>query len=154
MIAPAVICDTGALLDYLVADAPDHAAFARAIDGAGTRYVPGLVLAELDYFLRSERRAMRAFMAELAAGAFTYAPPGAAMLERAMRIDEAYADLGLGLVDASVVALAEAVGVTRLATRDVRHFGAVRLRDGRAFELVVAPLRPDPSGPAPRRRRR
>ena len=48
-----------------------------------------------------------------------------------------FADLGLGLVAGSVVALAESLGVRRLATRDVRHFAAVRLRDGRAFELVV-----------------
>jgi len=26
-----------------------------------------------------------------------------------------------------------------LATRDVRHFAAVRLRDGRSFDLVVHP---------------
>jgi predicted nucleic acid-binding protein len=51
--------------------------------------------------------------------------------------------LCLGLVDASIVAVAERVGVTRIATRDVKHFAAVRLRDGRAFDLVVTPSRPD-----------
>jgi len=35
------------------------------------------------------------------------------------------------------VALAESLGIRRLATRDVRHFAAVRLRDGGSFELVV-----------------
>lgn len=54
-------------------------------------------------------------------------------------IDSHYADLGLGLVDFSVMALAEEVGVYRVVTRDVRHFSAVRLRDGRALELVVHP---------------
>jgi predicted nucleic acid-binding protein len=49
--APALICDTGAILDYLVKGAPDHRSFRRAIDDARTRYVPGLVLAEVDYFL-------------------------------------------------------------------------------------------------------
>jgi predicted nucleic acid-binding protein len=67
-----------------------------------------------------------------------------------MAIDRRYADLGLGLVDASIVALAEELGLRRLATRDVRHFAAVRLRDGAAFELV-APLRdPEPGSLAPR----
>src|SRR2546426_253848 len=50
--------------------------------------------------------AMRALMRDLAPGAFTYAPPALALLERAIDIDRQYADLGLGLVDASVVALA------------------------------------------------
>ncbi|HEX2715151.1 MAG TPA: hypothetical protein VHM88_23470 [Candidatus Acidoferrales bacterium] len=67
----ALLCDTGALLDYLVASAPDHQLFRGAIDGARTPYVPGLVLAELDYFLRDVRRAMNAFMDDLARGAFT-----------------------------------------------------------------------------------
>jgi len=143
MSSPALICDTGALLDYLVAAAPDHRAFREAIDGARARYVPALVLAELDYFLRDERAATRTFMADLGRGAFSYAAPTASHLERAMEIDRRYTGLGLGLVDASIVALAEHLGVVRLATRDVRHFSAVQLRNGRRFELVVQPRRPD-----------
>lgn len=143
--AAALICDTGALLDYLVESAPEHERFRNAIDAARARYVPGLVLAELDYFLRDERRAMNAFMDDLARGAFTYAPPTLDQLLRAMEIDLRYEDLGLGLVDASIVALADTIGVVRIATRDVRHFAAVRLRDGDAFELVVDPTDPDRS---------
>lgn len=141
----AIICDTGALLDYLVAGAADHGLFRRAIDRARTRYVPALVLAELDYFLRDERPAMRRFARDLRRGAFTYAPLPIDHVQRAMEIDERYADLGLGLVDSSIVALAEDLGLTRLATRDVRHFTAVRLRDGRPFDLVVRPTDPDRS---------
>ena len=143
--AAALICDTGALIDYLVESAPDHKLFSDAIDRARTRYVPGLVLAEVDYFLRHERRAMQTFMRDVVRGAFTYAPPTRDQLQRAMEVDHHYADLGLGLVDASVVALAESLDVRRLATRDVRHFAAVRLRNGRSFELVVDPTDPDNS---------
>ena len=139
----ALLCDTGALLDYLVATAPDHHAFRGAIDSARTRYVPGLVLAEVDYFLRSHREAMSAFIRDLCRGAFTYAAPTLSILDRAMDIDRQYTDLGLGLVDASIVAVAEELGVYRLATRDMRHFNAVRLRGSRRFELVVQPRRPE-----------
>jgi predicted nucleic acid-binding protein len=103
------------------------------------------VLAEVDYFLRDERAALRVFMGDLARGAFTYAPPTIGQLTRAMEVDRRFADLRLGLVGASVVALAESLGICRLATRDVRHFAAVRLRDGRAFELVVHPSDQDQS---------
>lgn len=143
--AAALICDTSAILDYLVKSAPDHQRFRDTINRARARYVPGLVLAEVDYFLRNERSAMRVFMGDLGRGAFTYAPPALHQLSRAMEIDQRYADLGLGLVDASVVALAEDLGIRRLATRDIRHFTAVRLRDGTAFELVVRPTNPDQS---------
>jgi predicted nucleic acid-binding protein len=143
--AAALICDTGALLDYLVESAPDHAMFRSAIDQARTRYVPGLVLAELDYFLRDERQAMELFMRDLARGAFTYTPPTLDQLSRAIEIDRRYSDLGLGLVDGSLVALAESLGLRRVATRDVRHLAAVRLRDGSPLELVVHPTDPDKS---------
>ena len=143
--AAAVICDTGALIDYLVERAADHRLFRAAIDQARTRYVPGLVLAEVDYFLRDERQAMRVFMQDLASGAFTYAPATVGQLSRAMEVDRHFEDLGLGLVDGTIVALAESLGIRRLATRDVRHFAAVRLRDGRPFELVVRPTSPDES---------
>lgn len=139
MTSPALVCDTSALLDYLSRAAPDHAAFRRAIDEAVARYVPGLVLAELDYFLRRKRKVMAAFVEDLQSGAFTYVPASARHISRAMEIDRQYANLALGLVDASIVAVAEEVGVARLATRDIRHFAAVRLRGGHAFELLVHP---------------
>jgi uncharacterized protein len=139
MSTPALICDTGALLDYLETSAADHRAFRKAIDDSRTRYVPALVLAEVDYFLREERRAMAALMKDLSRGAFTFAPATLPQLMRAMEIDRQYPDLELGLVDASLVALAEQLKITRIATRDVKHFSAVRLQNGRAFELVVRP---------------
>jgi predicted nucleic acid-binding protein len=141
----ALICDTGALLDYLVENASDHRLFRDPIENARARFVPALVLAEVDYFLRNERRAMRTFMQDVARGAFTYVPPSLDQLSHAMEIDRRHADLGLGLVDGSVVALAEALGIRRLATRDVRHFAALRLKDGRPFDLVVHPTNADRS---------
>ncbi len=139
MTAPAILCDTGALLSYLDARAPDHRIYRKRIDEARARYVPGLVLAELDYFLRDDRPAMRAFIDDVESRAFLYSPPTDGQLARAMQIDAAYASLRLGLVDASIVALAEETGIVRIATRDVRHFSAVRLADGRAFDLIALP---------------
>jgi hypothetical protein len=37
-------------------------------------------------------------------------------------LNRRFADLGLGFVDASVVAIAEALGLRRIATCDRRHF--------------------------------
>ena len=77
-------------------------AFRTAIDGARTRYVPGLVLAELDYFLHDERDAMRVVVDNLSREAFTHAPADVDQLVRAMQIDREYTDLRLGLVDSSI----------------------------------------------------
>jgi predicted nucleic acid-binding protein len=47
-----------------------------------------------------------------------------------------YADLGLGLVDASIVAVAERLGVTLLATINHRDFRVVQPRHAASFELI------------------
>jgi predicted nucleic acid-binding protein len=138
---PALICDTGALLDYLWPGADDHLAYREALEQACTRFVPALVLAEVDYFLGGQRDAMHGFLRELERQAFTLAPVDGDLLRRAAAIDRRHASLRLGLVDASTIALAERLGITRIATRDVRHFDAVALRDGRRFDLVVRPTR-------------
>lgn len=50
----AIICDTGALLDYLVRSAPDHRLFRDAINRARARFVPALVLAPITSFATSD----------------------------------------------------------------------------------------------------
>ncbi|HET6859230.1 MAG TPA: hypothetical protein VFH94_19350 [Streptomyces sp.] len=47
-----------------------------------------------------------------------------------------YADFPLGTVDASVVAVAERLGLQEVATIDRRHFSAVRPKHVRALTLV------------------
>jgi len=47
-----------------------------------------------------------------------------------------YADLPLGMVDASVVAVAERLDVREVATIDHRHFSVVRPRHVDAFTLL------------------
>ncbi|REK91460.1 PIN domain-containing protein [Streptomyces inhibens] len=47
-----------------------------------------------------------------------------------------YADFPLGSVDASVVAVAERLGLSEIATIDRRHFSAVRPQHVTAFSLL------------------
>lgn len=49
---------------------------------------------------------------------------------------DTYADLGLGLVDASVIAIAERLKVTTIATLNHRDFTVVRPAHCEAFELL------------------
>lgn len=51
---------------------------------------------------------------------------------------ETYADLPLGAADASVIAVAERLGVHQVATLDHRHFTVVRPRHVAALELLPA----------------
>ena len=49
---------------------------------------------------------------------------------------DTYADFPLGTTDASVIAVAERLGVTDVATLDHRHFDAVRPRHADSFILL------------------
>ena len=49
---------------------------------------------------------------------------------------EVYADFPLGTTDAAVIAVAERLNITEIATLDHRHFRAVRPRHSNAFTLL------------------
>lgn len=58
--------------------------------------------------------------------------------DRARVIDliKRYADLGLGTVDASIVAIAERLAIDEIATLNRRDFAIVRPSHAPAFELI------------------
>lgn len=59
-------------------------------------------------------------------------------LTRMAELVRTYADFPLGAADASVIAVAERLNVTRIATIDHRHFRVVRPRHCDAFEFLPA----------------
>ena len=87
---------------------------------------------------RGGRAARLALHRDLAAGAYLVEWWSGAIAS-VVKIAERYADTGLGLADASLVALAERLGTNEIATLDERHFRAVRpLAAGNAFRLLPA----------------
>lgn len=135
----ALILDTGPLLAALDAADPDHERCASLVtDAREDLVVPVLVLAELDYWCheRLGARAWLTFLEDLIVGAYRVEAPSSADLERCHELQSKYDTLGLGVVDASVIALAERLGEERIGTLDHRHFHAVRPTHVEAFELV------------------
>jgi predicted nucleic acid-binding protein len=55
---------------------------------------------------------------------------------RMAELVEIYADFPLGTTDAAVVAVAERLGITEIATLDCRHFHTVRPRHTDGFDLL------------------
>ena len=129
-----LILDTGGWLLALAG----VRAYAAALEASHRPIVPGLVLAEMDWHLRSRRADMRRLMREIGRGGYVYEPPSRADLTRADEIDAKFRDRALGLVDATIVALAERLNVPRVLTTD-SDFAAARFGSGwkRAFQLVV-----------------
>lgn len=125
----ALVCDTGPLLAGLDRDDPDHQACAELLGGAEEDLVvPGLVLAELDYWCRKLglEAAWLDFLEDVDAGAWRLEQPSSADVQRARVLIETYHDLSLGMADASVVTLVERLDETKVASLDKRHFSVVR----------------------------
>lgn len=135
----ALILDTGPLLAALDAADPDHAACAGLLDDdSEDLVVPALVLPELDYWCarRLSVDAWLVFLDDVNAGAYRIESPTTDDLERARQLQATYRDLGLGVVDASVIALAERLREPKVATLDRRHFGVVRPSHVPAFHIL------------------
>jgi len=140
---PAVIADTGGLLRGLARTPEGKASFPdyqEILLSASAVIVPGLVLAEVDYFLRADRRVMRKLIAEIfdPATRYEYELPLPADIARALELDARFGELDLGLVDGTVAAIAERRRVYRVLTTDRRDFSAIRVgpRLNRALELL------------------
>lgn len=100
--------------------------------------VPGLVVTEVAYMMGEHigPHAEHAFGRSIAGGEVVVEPVDDSEWDRIVELMDRYADLPLGMVDASVVALAERLGVGQIATLDRRHFSVVRPAHTEAFEIV------------------
>jgi len=98
-----------------------------------------LVLAEVDYMLHSRATpaASHAFNDEIRAGSLGV-EWWRGLEAEAATIADRHADIGLGLTDASLVALAGRLETTRIATFDERHFRAAEPLSGGRFQLLPA----------------
>ena len=140
---PPVIADTGGLLRALArtpGGKPSFPEYERILTSAAAVIVPALVLAEVDYFLRANRKAMRKLVAEIfdPATCYEFELSLPSDIVRALELDAKFDTLELGLVDGTVAAVAERRQVYRVLTSDRRHFGAIRVgpRLTRALDLL------------------
>ncbi len=136
-----ILVDTSGLLSALDASDPRHAASRAALlADDGPRLLSPFVLAELDYLLttRVSTRVARAFLAEVAAGAYQLERFEADDIAEAGEILDRYADLDLGLADASIVVLAHRHGAVDVLTLDERHFRVVSAGGRRSFRILPA----------------
>lgn len=141
--SPPIVADTGGLLRALARTAagePSFPEYEAALTSARLVIVPGLVLAEVDYFLRENRAAMRKLAAEIfdPGTRYEYELPVPSDIARALELDARFKNLRLGLVDGMVAAIAERRQVYRVLTTDRRDFSVIRVgpRLTRALELV------------------
>lgn len=133
-----IVCDTGPLLAAANADDSEHAVcLATLTDAAGPLIIPALIVTEVCYMLsKSGPHAEAAFLRSLAAEELTVEPLSPADYSRMADLVVQYGKFPLGAADASVIAVAERLGITTVATLDHRHFRQVTANHCVALELV------------------
>ena len=137
-----MILDTSGLVAAFDPDQVDHVACADALSGARDMVLSPFVLCELDHFIRRDRSTTDELelLAQVQSGALPLAEFSAGDVGTARAIIERYADLDIGLTDASLVVLAHRHDTHDLLTLDHRHFRVVQALDGKPFRLLPADL--------------
>jgi len=133
-----IVVDTSAILAVMDAGDAHHDEVAGWLGREGDDLVTTpLVVAEADHLVgaRGGAAAQAALREDLISGAYLVEWWPEAMVASA-RVADQYSDSGLGLTDASLVALADRAGTNRIATFDERHFRMVPPLEGGAFALM------------------
>jgi len=134
-----LVLDTSVLLATLNDSDPDHHACAALIRGADELLViPSPALTELEYLLRtrSQLAAWLEFASDVVVGGYALHPVTPELLERTSAIQQRYADLDLGFVDAAVLVTCMELGEQKVATLDRRHFLVLRTDEGDSLEIL------------------
>jgi uncharacterized protein len=135
----AILVDTSAIVALVDAADDDHQEVAHYVMNAeDVLLVPVTVLPEADYLI-AERVGIRgelALLQDIVAGGFGLESVTVADVARSAELIDQYADSDIGFVDASIVAVAERLAITRILTLDRRHFGLLRPRHCAYFTLV------------------
>ena len=134
-----LVLDTSVVLGLLVREDPDHDRCVGLMDDVDEELVvPAPTLVEIDYWLRKYRavRGWQRFVDEIADGRYRLHSGDEREIQRAAALEVEYADLGLGFVDAAVIATCETLGETKVATLERRHFSVVRPRHCDALTLL------------------
>ncbi|MEZ4595393.1 MAG: PIN domain-containing protein [Chloroflexota bacterium] len=135
----ALIVDTGPLFASMDRNDPDHRVCRELLESTiAPIIVPTPVLVEVEWLASSRLGppAVDALLASVEDGGLVLRDLDVDDWARVRALCRAYADLPLGLVDASVVVVAERLDEPVVATLDRRHFSVVRPRHVPSLALV------------------
>jgi len=120
-----VLLDTGIVYAYYDRTDSWHARARRLIESEQRGLIlPAAVIPEVDWLLgqRLGAPSRLTFYEGITDGYYLVADLPRGAYPRVAELNRRFGDLDLGFVDAAVVALAEALGLSRIATSDRRHF--------------------------------
>lgn len=133
-----VLLDSGIVYAYYDrSDSWHERARALMVTEDGGLILPAPVIPEVDHLLgvRLGPKSRQTFYAGILDGSYVVVDLPSAAYSRVAAVNRQFADLDLGFVDAAIAALAESMGLVRVATTDRRHFEPLAAHLG----LVLVP---------------
>lgn len=132
-----LLLDTGPVVAAIDRSDNHHARCAALLESAeGPLLIPTTVIVEVCWLVEERPDIEAAFLDTVAAGEIEHVPVTTTDIARMAELVRTYADLPLGAVDASVIAIAERLKLTDVATLDRRHFTVVRTKHIQALNLL------------------
>lgn len=133
-----ILVDTGIFVAAADADEPRHADCARVlVEHRGRLVTTAPVVAETAWLIEDRLGPLaEAKFVNMVVNDVRVADLAQRDYRRCEELIRTYADMGLGLVDASIVALAERLTITTVATLNHRDFRVVRPSHCDVLELV------------------
>lgn len=133
-----ILVDASGLLAVYDRGDRNHLAASRELAKPQQRILSPFVLAEVDYLLHQlgGQAAEIAMLEDVARGVYVLAPFEGVDVAAARDVIERYADLHLGLADASIVILAGRHRCRDVLTLDQRYFRAVSGPGGAPFRIL------------------
>lgn len=139
MALPKVLVDSSFLYALFRKADPDHQAVRAVFETVRAEFIiPQVVLTEASWLFNRAggMPLVSAFLELLAAAEFPLEQVTYHDLRRVSELMRHYPGTKLDLVDCCIVALAEKLDITRVATLDRRDFSIVRTQNGRFLEIV------------------
>jgi predicted nucleic acid-binding protein len=133
-----ILLDTGIVYAYYDRSDAWHRRARALVEGEQQGLIlPAPVVPEVDHLLgqRPGGKSRLMFYAGIVEGDYLVADLPRDGYARVADLTRRFEDLDLGFVDAAVVALSEALGLSRIATTDRRHFDPLAA----AFSLEIVP---------------
>lgn len=133
-----VLLDTGIVYAYYDRSDRWHGRARALLQGEQRGLIlPSPVVPEVDHLLgvRLGVKSRLTFYAGIVDGYYLMADLPKDAYERVADLNRRFDDLELGFVDAAIIALAETLGLSRIATTDRRHFDPLAA----AFSLQLLP---------------
>jgi predicted nucleic acid-binding protein len=133
-----VIADTGFVVAVATTTDNDHESCVRVYNQQKDIYLPQSTLTEIGYLLvkAGGNQAMGYFLTNLYRMKYKLISLEDADVRRAGELLIKYADSRVDFVDASIVAVAERLDITRILTLDQRDFRIIRPRHCDYFEVL------------------